>query len=616
MTSIENNPSEKSKDELQNENTNSEQANLDLNKKLNEGGDYLHSESAEEDDYDFSHLSIEDLVKESEKIINSENAGSMYKKFSKIRSAFNIAYQEELERKKENFLSEGGNEENFEYSSPLKSKFDINVNIFKEKQENFLKKLEQEHSQNLIKRRKIIENLKNLYTNADIGTNLFKAIREIKEEWNKAGAVAKSEFKTLNNDYFHHLNQFYQILDLNKEYREQEYAHNLDKRKSIIARAKELLHEPVVQKAMNELQYLHKIWKEEAGPVAEEFRESTWEEFKTVSDLVHKRKIELSEQLEAERMLNLEKKNKIIEEINKISNPKNNVGHSYWQNSIKKVDDLRNQFIKIGSVPRNFSSKNWLEFKETVRKFNSVKNNFYRELKKSQQDNLEKKLSIIQTARENKDSKDWEVAVPLFKKLQQEWKNIGNIPRLQSDKTWNEFKDICNYFFENFRKINGDSGNDDNWEENYIKKKNLLNELKQVAKIENSSEIINKIKNEWDSIGKVPHRKISINKEFNKLLREKMKLNNMKDYELSDGNLSISRSADKARSIKNQITDLESEIAKLQNNLAFFNNPVRENPLLKNTFDNLDRKNHELSQLKIKLHHMISSHEQQSSEEN
>jgi hypothetical protein len=124
----------------------------------------------------------------------------------------------------------------------------------------------------------------------------------------KAGQVAKSEFKILNNNYFHHLNQFYQMLDLNKEFLEQEYSHNLEKRQHIIARAKELENEPVIQKALNELQYLHKLWKEEAEPVAEEFREKTWEEFKEISNKIHERKSELSAAIEKEQKPILKRK--------------------------------------------------------------------------------------------------------------------------------------------------------------------------------------------------------------------------------------------------------------------------------------------------------------------
>ena len=139
---------------------------------------------------------------------------------------------------------------------------------------------------------------------------------------------------------------------------EQEYAHNLEKRQHIIERAKELETEPSVQKALNELQYLHKLWREEAEPVAEEFREKTWEEFKELSNKIHERKTELSEQIEKEQTENLEKKNKIIEEIKKITTPDKAPNHGYWQNAIKKIENLRSEFLKLGSVPRKVSNQN------------------------------------------------------------------------------------------------------------------------------------------------------------------------------------------------------------------------------------------------------------------
>src|SRR5690606_15250915 len=189
--------------------------------------------------------------------------------------------------------------------------------------------------------------LKALYTNTEAGTNLYKAIREEKEAWKNAGQVAKSEFKILNKNYFHHLNQYYQMLDMNKHYMEQQYAHNLDRRLEISEQPKQLQAEPAVQKALNELQYLHNLWKEEAEPVAEEFREKTWEIFKDISNKIHDRKSELSSQIEGEQAQNLEMKNKIIEEIKKLAAPEKEPNHSYWQNSIKKIEDLRSEFLKI-----------------------------------------------------------------------------------------------------------------------------------------------------------------------------------------------------------------------------------------------------------------------------
>ncbi len=550
----------------------------------------------------FSHLSLREALTEMEAIVNKEDSHHFSKQFSALREQANHKIADELEEKKQHYLADGNLEEHFDNHHPESSKLSSLVGVFKEKQDDFHKSQEAEHQKNLEERLSIIEKLKNLYTNSEPGTNLFKAIREVKEAWGNAGQVAKSEFKNLNNNYFHHLKMFNEMLDLNKEYLEQEFAHNLEKRQHIISRAKELLDENVVQKALNELQYLHKLWKEESEPVAEEFREKTWEEFKEISNKIHERKSELIAVLESEQQENLEKKNKVIEELKTLSAPQN-INHSFWQQAIKRVEELRSEFLKLGPVPKKLSNQNWTDFKQVLRDFNTAKNDFYKNLKGSQIHNLEAKLSLIKTAQDNMNSEDWDIVVPLFKKLQEDWKTIGHVPRSQANKVWDDFREACNTFFKNYRDKNNAAG--DNWKENYKHKKALLEELKGLADEEGAVEKIETIKNSWNAIGKVPKDKLSINTEFNKALREKLKLNKMNEFDLKEENLTENQLTDKARKIKNQIADLESEVVQLENNLAFFNSPTRENPLLKDTFDKLDSKKEQLESLKVTLHNII-----------
>jgi len=563
-----------------------------------------HEEPEHEEEHEEVELSLADVLKEMEKIINTPNAGEDFKKFNQLKEKASHYIHDEVEDKKHEYTDAGNAPENFSYEHPSQARFSALVNIFREKHDDYQKGQEEEQKKNLDHRQSIIERLKNLYTNSEPGTNLFKSIREIKEDWSNAGQVAKSEFRILNNNYFHHLNQFYQMLDLNKEFLEQEYSHNLEKRQHIIERAKQLEHEPVIQKALNELQYLHKLWKEEAEPVAEEFREKTWEEFKEISNKIHERKSELSAAIETEQAGNLEKKNQIIADIKKLSEPAENPNHNYWQNAIRKVEDLRTEFLKTGSVPRKLSNQNWNDFKTTLRNFNTTKNTYYKSLKGSQQANLEEKLKLIQTAKDNQNNEEWDIAVPLFKKLQEDWKKIGHVPKSMTNKIWDDFRDACNAFFNNYREKSNASN--DNWKENYKQKKAILEDLKTVSNEEGSVERIEAIKTAWNNIGKVPRDKISINTEFNKTLREKLKLNKINEFELKEEGLSENQLTDKARKMKSQISDLEAEIVKLENNLAFFKNPSRENPLLKDTYNSIDEKKAHLESLKQNLHNIIA----------
>lgn len=562
---------------------------------------------AEEPD-EISNLNLNEILDEMQNIVSKDDAGAEFKKFNQLKDQAHKLIHDESEDEKKIFKEKEDESAEFSFTHPEQGRFSALTNQFREKNNAFTRKQDEQHAANLVERQDIIEKLKALYTNTEAGTNLFKAIREIKDAWKNAGQVAKSEFKILNNNYFHHLNQFYQMLDMNKEYLEQEFAHNLEKRQHIIERAKQLQKEPAVQKALNELQYLHKLWKEEAEPVAEEFREKTWEMFKEISNKIHDRKSELSAQIETEQNENLEKKNKIIEELKKLAKPEKEPNHSYWQNAIKKIEDLRSEFLKIGSVPRKISNQNWNEFKVQLKNFNSAKNDFYKSLKTSQHTNLEKKLQLIQTAKDNSLSEDWETAVPLFKKLQEDWKQIGHVPRSMTNKVWDDFRDACNTFFNNYREKN--NATNDNWKENYKRKKQLLDELKEITDEEGSVEKIEQIKTTWNNTGKVPREKLSINTEFNKVLREKMKLNKIHEYDLKEEGLSENQLTDKARKIKNQITDLEAEIVKMENNLGFFSNPTRENPLLKETFEKIDDKKVQLESMKQSLHNILAGENQ------
>jgi hypothetical protein len=217
------------------------------------------------------------------------------------------------------------------------------------------------------------------------------------------------------------------MLDLNKEFLEQEYSHNLEKRQHIIACAKELENEPVIQKALNELQYLHKLWKEEAEPVAEEFREKTWEEFKEISNKIHERKSELSASIEKEQVPILKRKIRSLEKSNFLNLLKRQTTTTGKMPSKEWKTCVRS--LKTGVYRENFPTKTGMISKQRLEDFNTTKNNYYKSLKGSQQANLEEKLKLIQTAQDNMNNEEWDIAVPLFKKLQEDWKKLDTFQR-------------------------------------------------------------------------------------------------------------------------------------------------------------------------------------------
>lgn len=563
---------------------------------------------------DYEKFSFDVLINEAKNLLSKYDVQEIREHFNQIRDAFKAKLEEDEAAKKEAFLSEGGDELDFKYETSFRAKFNAVYNDFKNQLAVFHKENEKKESDNLKERLEIIDELKALYQEpSDSSAAMFKKFRELKTRWHNAGRIPSKNAENVFKNYFFHLDNFYTYLDMNKELQTLDYAHNLEVRQSIIKRAEELIGEQNVQKALNELQYLHRLWKEEAVPVQEDLREPTWQKFKELTNKIHDRKGELNEKIKQEQKDNLEKKNQIIARIKEISEQATTKSHGDWQKAISEINSLRENFITIGRVPKDKNSATWEAFKEVTRQFNHIKNDFYKNLKSEQQLNLEKKLALLEIAKQHTESTDWNASVQVIKKIQNDWKKIGHVPRKNSDKIWKEFKDTCNQFFDRYKKRHEQANQ--KMEQNLEKKQAFLDDFKNQTISENKEEALKQleeIQHNWTSLGKVPSEKTSINQEFTDVYHKKLDALNLSKNELNDyklksfvnkvksgnnGNLLD----DEIRKTRKIIEDLEKEINQLDNNVHFFSNANENNPLLKDVYKQIDDKRKKLIEAEIKL---------------
>lgn len=563
---------------------------------------------------DYETFSFDVLINEAKNLLSKYDVQEIREHFNQIRDAFKAKLEEDEAAKKEAFLSEGGDELDFKYETSFRAKFNAVYNDFKNQLAVFHKENEKKESDNLKERLEIIDELKALYQEpSDSSAAMFKKFRELKTRWHNAGRIPSKNAENVFKNFFFHLDNFYTYLDMNKELQTLDYAHNLEVRQSIIKRAEELIGEQNVQKALNELQYLHRLWKEEAVPVQEDLREPTWQKFKELTNKIHDRKGELNEKIKQEQKDNLEKKNQIITRIKEISEQATTKSHGDWQKAISEINSLRENFITIGRVPKDKNSATWEAFKEVTRQFNHIKNDFYKNLKSEQQLNLEKKLALLEIAKQHTDSTDWNASVQVIKKIQNDWKKIGHVPRKNSDKIWKEFKDTCNQFFDRYKKRHEQANQ--KMEQNLEKKQAFLDDFKNQTISENKEEALKQleeIQHNWTSLGKVPSEKTSINQEFTDVYHKKLDALNLSKNELNDyklksfvnkvksgnnGNLLD----DEIRKTRKIIEDLEKEINQLDNNVHFFSNANENNPLLKDVYKQIDDKRKKLIEAEIKL---------------
>ncbi|MFA7446233.1 MAG: DUF349 domain-containing protein [Flavobacteriaceae bacterium] len=563
---------------------------------------------------DYEQMSMEALTEELEKLLASGKVASIKDHVEEIRKEFYNKYHSFIDDKKEEFASENeGNTSEFEYHFPLKNKFDGLLNDYRERKNKHYKNLEANLKNNLTVRLGLIEELKGLISPENNIQDIFRQFNDIRERWRGAGPIPKDKYNHVWNNYHFHVENFYDYIHLDREARDMDFKHNLEQKQKVIARAKELLSEPELNKAFRELQLLHRLWKEELGPVSKEYRDEIWNEFSSVTKQIHDRREQFFQQIREKEQQTLAKKQEIIAQIVALA-AEEITSHSGWQRQIKKIEEQKETFFKSGKVPLEHRDEVWEAFRNATKDFNTKKNNFYKNIKAEQQDNLVKKQALIAKANQLKDSEDFAVATPVMKQIQEEWKNIGHVPKRISDAIWKEFKTACNHYFDRLHK----KRNEENQVENdaYEAKKAYLDEtLKQLELTGDHKTDLDTIKShieKWKSFGRVPHHKRYIEAKYNKVLDglfDKLSLSK-KDSEMIRYNNRINNLASSDENSKlmseriflsKKIDEVQQEVRQLENNKLFITGASDKNPFVAEVNKNIEKRKQELEVWKEKL---------------
>lgn len=533
---------------------------------------------------DYDALSMESLVEELNTLVSNEKVSSIKDHVEEIKKAFLAKYNHLIEEKKEEFLAENQDpNEEFQYHFPLKSKFDNIYSVYRNHKNEHFKSLQANLKTNLENRLAIVEELKELINPQANIKDILKHFNDLRERWKNAGPIPKDKYNHVWNNYHFHVENFYDYLHLDREARDIDFKHNLEQKQKIVARVEELVKEEDINKAFRELQDLHRIWKEEIGPVSREHREEIWNRFSELTKQMHDKRELLFEKLRGAEVENLAKKNEIIAQIEVLATEKVNA-HTQWLAQIEKVEALRAAFFAAGKVPADVNEATWSGFKTAVRNFNSFKNSFYKDIKKDQNDNLSKKQALVAKAKELQESTDFATSTPIMKQIQEEWKKIGHVPRKYSDSIWKEFKDACNHYFDKLKE----QKNEENSEEvaAFENKKAYLETLRAFQLTGDHKTDLDGIKlhiQNWKGYGRVPFARRHIEGKFNKILDalfEKLSLSK-KDSDmmrfanridqLSESNDSRKLESEKIFLIR-KIEEVQNEIFQLENNIQFFTN--------------------------------------------
>jgi len=523
-------------------------------------------------------VNLEDLVTSFIDFINSDNWFHKRKEIEDLRSKINLSLKKI--------------DSDSEESKTLKSTFFQTLKNYSYKKRKYFSELSSNQKQNLEKRQGLIEKIKDLIVVDENSNKLYSKFKILKEEWHNTGQVPITERNNIWETYRHHVEKFYDFLHLNRDLRDLDYKHNYEEKLKIIERAEKLDEINDIVKASRDLNDLHRLWKNELGPVAREHSNDLWSRFQAASHKIHSKRQNFQKEISNVQQVNFEKKQNVIVKMRELTSS-NPTSHSEWQNKIRDFEKLKTEFQNIKNLQRNKNKKSWNDFRIATKNFNTVKNDFYKNQKRELKKSIDIKKALIEEVKNIIEKNKISENSGRIKLIQEEWKKAGYLPRKISNSLWDEFKPIVNRYYDILKSgainVNVDE------QKTYDKRSKFIDKIKFSKKkfsLDEVRETFNALILKWNEMEEV--NKNSFNILNNNLLKRISSIIKSLDIETNEKNnlifdfeleLSKANSEEinkKIHFIKRKISDLEDESIQFQNNLEFFSSSSSDNPLFKN----------------------------------
>ena len=497
-----------------------------------------------------------------------------------LKQAFYKIHKANVAAARAQFIENGGEPEAFlPTPNVLEDEFKAAMNVIKQKRAELQAELDRQKEENLQKKQEILERIKALSATPEEANQAYKEFKELQNQWKELTLVPAEKANELWKTYQLYVEQYYDQLKLNNEFREYDFKKNLEIKTRLCETAEKLNEEADVISAFQQLQALHQEFKE-TGPVAKELREEIWARFKAASTAVNKRHQQYFEELKQKEEENLAHKTALCEKIEAVDLTAIKTATA-WEAQTQQIIEMQKEWRTIGFAPQKMNVKIFERFRGACDRFFTEKAAFFKRLKEEQAQNLAKKTELCEKAEALKDSTDWKATADKLMQIQKEWKTIGAVPKKHSESLWQRFIGACDYFFEQKGKNTASRRGDE--KENLQKKEQVVEKLKALLESdeeENKQDAVRELMREWNEIGFVPFKeKDKIYKAYHETVDQLFKAlnmsaarrrldnfkNNLKN-DAKEGGQGLSRERERlVRAYENK----RSEIKTYENNLGF-----------------------------------------------
>jgi hypothetical protein len=531
-----------------------------------------------------------------------------------LQKEYQKQWTTEFEQAKQAFLDEGGKAKEFVYEKNLDDQkiadlFEKHLKLKKEEDD----KINREQHKNLIVRQEIIAKINDLsQMSSNVGAAI-KMLQELQTQWKETGAVSSHKYKELQSEYSKVVENFYYNLKIFRELQEHDLKKNFELKEELLGKIKGIISLENIKEAERLIKIYRNDW-EEIGPVPNEKWDILKGEYRKALDEVYGKIKAFYNAAEELKEGNLQAKKNLVEKAKALlaESVGGNVGK--WNETTNKLIEVQNEWKTIGRTTQKDNDIVWNEFRTVCDDFFTKKKEYFNVVHEKQGEVKKVKMELIEKAEALQTSTDWQKTTQDLIRLQDNWKKQHLINEREEGKLFFRFRKACNAFFD-AKKAHLDAQGASQ-EGNVKGKEEIVERINAFTLTDDASENVKALKQfsvDWNSGGQIPFKdRKRLNELFyNKLdeLYEKLNLTKNEKIILQFKNklerLLLAENAKEllqreADFLKKQIDEVQNAMKTYENNLGFFKNAKKDNPLLKEVNEKIDAEKQKIADFTAK----------------
>ena len=524
------------------------------------------------------------LIDKLHELLKTEDIMSIREAVREIRNDWKAESAKERQIQLEAFkATEPAEDVEFVYTPhDLEGKFQDLLKVYEDRVEEQGKILAAERQKNLDTRNEVLREMEALIKDEQNIGKAFSNHKALKEKWDQASDVPGNVYHELNDKWQKLNHEFFYNINIYKSLQDHDLKINQKKKEEMIAEAQKLAG----VENINDLEVLLRKYQREwlnIGPSPRETYKELGDTFFGVLRESQNRVQAHYDEIHSHSEENLVKKKALVEKMKEIL-VMEITNQSTWNRWTDEVLKLQEEWRNTGWARKKENEEVWQEFRGLCDLFFGKRKAFMDEKRAGFKENKVRKEELIEKARELQNSEDWKNTTEAIKKFQEQWKAVGAADMKDEQRLWQQFRSICDHFFQRKKEHFGNIG--EQQEENYRLKFDFLNELEAFQLTGNKGEDLNALKQfgeRWHAIGFVPKEKVKeVMDRYNAILDVKYgqlnadreqremdtfrsRLANIKGSQ--DGDFKLKR---EKSFLREKIDGLNQQIKQYENNMGFF----------------------------------------------